>query len=382
VRRLAPLLLLGAACHAAPEGPDPAVAEVRLAAAPGWEASLVLDRGDVGVWTVVPADVFPQFGPDEVVGLDDDGRCIVCVPYSGRFTPFEVLDDGEWLGGVAFGDVDPRVAGPELYVGGASGRLYVVRGDARGDLEGREIAELADREIHTLVAGDYDPRTAGEELLVFTEPGALWRVTPGDGARDYDVELLDEQPGRVRHAVALPASDTPTLVTVSRAGRLELLTIAADGPRRTLIHAEHEGMGRVALRPPADGAPLALYTALDDGRILRHVREPGGDFATSTIYLGPKGPRGIAAGSFHADPEVESVAVFGYSGRVELLTRTGDGWTVETVFTARDRGHWLAACELDGRNATTELLASGYGGRIVLLSRPPGTGRDELTGPR
>ena len=31
----------------------------------------------------------------------------------------------------------------------------------------------------------------------------------------------------------------------------------------------------------------------------------------------------------------------------------------------------LEVAELDGRNTTDELLASGYGGRIVLLSRPP-----------
>jgi len=79
--------------------------------------------------------------------------------------------------------------------------------------------------------------------------------------------------------------------------------------------------------------------------------------------------------SFHPDPEVESVAVFGYSGKVQLLTRgPGDTWDVETIFEDRDRGHWLSVAELDGRNRTDEILGSGYGGRVFLLSRPPGYG--------
>ena len=63
-------------------------------------------------------------------------------------------------------------------------------------------------------------------------------------------------------------------------------------------------------------------------------------------------------------------AIFGYSGKVELLTRVGDRFTAETLFVDRDKGHWLARAELDGRNETDELLLSGYGSRIVLLTRP------------
>jgi len=64
--------------------------------------------------------------------------------------------------------------------------------------------------------------------------------------------------------------------------------------------------------------------------------------------------------------------VFGYSGTVQMLTRTDEGWSVEPVFTDVDRGHWLAVAELDGRNGTDELLCCGYGGRVVMLARPPG----------
>jgi hypothetical protein len=47
---------------------------------------------------------------------------------------------------------------------------------------------------------------------------------------------------------------------------------------------------------------------------------------------------------------------------------------VETIFEDREKGHWLEAVEIDGRNSTDELLASGYGARIVALARPPGHG--------
>jgi len=141
------------------------------------------------------------------------------------------------------------------------------------------------------------------------------------------------------------------------------------------------GMGRIALRPTRPGAPLVLYTTLDDGRIVRHEETTNG-WRAETIYLGPQGPRGIAAGRFDADPEVETVAVFGYGKKVELLTRGDTRWTAETLFEDEDKGHWLCTAEVDGRNATRELVASGFGGRVVLLTRPPGYGRTETAAPR
>jgi hypothetical protein len=69
------------------------------------------------------------------------------------------------------------------------------------------------------------------------------------------------------------------------------------------------------------------------------------------------------------------IAIYGYSKRVELLSRRADGWHAETIFHDIEKGHWLAAAELDGRNNTREIIGTGYGGRIFYLSRPPGYGR-------
>ena len=115
--------------------------------------------------------------------------------------------------------------------------------------------------------------------------------------------------------------------------------------------------------------------------MLRHARDGAGAWATETIYLGPQGARGLVAGRFDADASVETVAVYGYSARVEMLSRRGTAWKVETLFRDRDKGHWLAVAELDGRNSTDEIVASGYGARIVMLSRPVGYGRTEAVDP-
>lgn len=369
---------------AAPVVASPRDGEVALPAGAGWHASLVLDNGGVGVWTVASLPVFPHLACPEVVGLDDRGRCHVLTSYSGRWTPLTVLEDGRWLGGLAHGDVDPRAPGAELYVGSERGHLYQIRSYRETIVEGRRIALLPGREIHTIVAGDLDPRRPGSELLVFTRPGGLYRVSPTGTDGEFEVTLLMELPGRVRDALVLPAppGEPPAIATVSRAGRLELLRFTPSGPAWETVYEAPMGLGRIALRPVPGGGPLVLYTTHDDGRILRHARAAEGRWNHSVIYHGPQGPRGIAAGRFDADATAETVAVFGYGRRVELLTCTDTTWRAETLFTDTDKGHWLAAAEVDGRNATDELLSAGYSGRIVLLARPPGYGRSELAAER
>lgn len=378
--RPALLLLVGLGACRAPDSlpsgaPDPAQGEVWLeAVADDWRASLVVDNGETGVWTVMPVQLFPQYATPEVVGLDDRGRCLISVSYSGKWTTIATLEDGEWLGGLAHADVDPRVAGAELYVGGRRGNLYQIVAYPHGALDQRLIAHLPGREIHTILAGELDPSSAGPELLVFTRPGGLYRLTPTGPDGRFETVHIGDLGGRVRDALVLPVQQGRALemATVSRAGWLKILRMGADGPAWTLVHAAPMGKGRLTLAPVRPGRGTVLYSTQDDGLVLRHERGTDGAWSTETVFVGPKGPRGLAAGRFHADPEVESLALFGYSREVILLTRRKGGWESEVLFVDRDKGHWLSVAELDGRNGTDEILLSGYGARVVLLARPPG----------
>ena len=356
-----------------------------LPSADGWQATVVHDRGEVGIWTVKAFQLFPNYGTPEVVGLDDKGRLSIHVHYSGKWTPLLVFEEGDWLGGLDHADVDPRTPGAELYTGGKRGNLYQVRLYPFGATDHRLIARFPGEEVHTLLAGsfrelaDTKGASAQRELLVFTSPGALYRVTPTGAHGEFETEHITATPGRVRDALVLPVRDRvteahPRVATVARSGELSLLTFDAAGPHWQVIHAAAVGKGRVTLAPPAPGRGVVLYTTQDDGVILRHEESAAGEWRTSTIYRGPTGPRGIRAGRFGAGENTEEVAVFGYSGTVELLTRTEASWHVTSIFTDRAGGHWLDTLEIDSRNATDEIIASGYGGRIVMLSRPPGYG--------
>ena len=360
---------------------DPTRGEVPLPAEKGWNAFLVQDAG-VGVWAVKAVPFHPPFGSPQIVGLDERGRCQILYGYSGRWTPLTALHDGYWLGGMAWIDLDPRRPGCELYVGGKRGRLYQVHPCEKGGVEVRVVENFRGEEISTLAGGRL---RAGPEsppaMLVFTTLGGVYLVdVPPDATADsYRARQIARVPGRVRDAVTvgrLDDGEAPWVATVSHASEVALVRLADnDRLERKVILAEPMGFGRLALRPPGGDAPPVLYVGRDDGALLRLQRNRDGSWRREMIYAGPQGIRGVVAGRFDADPEAESVAVFGYSGKVQVVTRRpGKAWTAETIFKDRDRGHALAVAELDGRNATREIVGSGYGCRIFLLSRPPGYG--------
>lgn len=356
---------------------DPAKTEVSFAAGAGWQGTLVLDNGGVGVWTLAVLKMFDAYGCPEIVGLDDKGRCQVLWSYSGKWTPVPTVHDGTWLGGIAQADVDPRVPGTELYVGAQSGNIYEVVTYPDRAIDHRRIARVPGREIHTLLAGEIDASSPGPEIIAFTNPGAVVRVKPRSPERDgFDVEVLAEIDGRVRDACALPqvAGRPREFATVMRTGNVSILTFTEKGPVFTPVIEIGMGMGRLAINADAPPERPVIYSTADDGRVYRSERGADGRWSNEMIYAGPQGMRGCTWGHFDADRSVETIAVHGYSHCVELLSKVGGKWKRETLFVDRDKGHWLAAGELDGRNATDEIVCSGYSGRVVLLARPPGHG--------
>ncbi len=356
------LLLLAPSALALPQ--DPSKAEVLISKEGGFSAYLILDNGGKGIWCTKSFQLFPEYGTPEVVGLDDAGKCQVMISYSGKWTPRLAVHDGKWLGAMTQAEIDPTVTGEELYVAGERGSIYQVVPHRGGLFSTRLVAELPGREVHTMVGGELDPAAKGNELLVFTRPGGLFRLRAQGPGQAFHVQKIQELDGRVRDALVLPGIGAKRIATVSRAGRLALLTMTKAGAKWQTVYEQAMGMGRLALGKTSD---LVLYSTHDDGRILRHA-EHGDSWQTETIFVGPQGPRGLAVGRFSPDPEVETVAIFGYSGKVQLLSRRADGpWQERTIFTDRDKGHWLQSAELDGRNHTDELIGSGYGGRIFML---------------
>jgi len=344
------------ATSSAPDAP-PASANALLSkpvAADGWDVAIALDLGTTGVWTTKVLDVFESYGGNEVVALDDLGRCHVLVQYAGKWTDLVACSDGTWLGGLTLGDLDPRKPGRELYVGAESGRVYQITPQREGVLDCNLIADLAGAEVHTLIACE-------GELVAFTSPGSIWRLAaPREGTR-FDAREIAKTRGRVRDAVLLPDG---RLALASRDGSLEIRPFDVLGsPGESVLQVE-SGLGRLA----AAGAGL-LYSVSDDGVVWRSERTAQG-WRNERIHSGPQGLRGIVLGRFGTPGATEELALFGYSANVELLARDGAGnWSARTLFTDRDRGHWLGVGELDQRNDTDELVGSGYGGRVFVLTR-------------
>ncbi|MBL8840074.1 MAG: hypothetical protein JNL90_00920 [Planctomycetes bacterium] len=365
---------------AAPARQDASKQEIALPAAAGWNATLVHDN-DVGIWTCGTLDAFEMNGAQEAFGLDDKGRCILLSSYSGKWTPWPTVEDHEWLGAIAQVELDPRRPERELYTGGKRGNLYQIVVHRDGTMDTARIAAFPAEELHTAVAGDLDPTRPGQELLLFTHLGNVYEPRARSGGFEFDVVKRAQLAGRVRQALVLPSgpATAPWIAGVCRTGEVLLMRAAPDdGLEVRELLKEPMGFGRIARRKSAPGEREVLYVTRDDGVVLRLEAKGAveGEWTREVIYAGPQGPRGIAAGRFDPDPAVETVAVFGYSARVELLSRRAGemAWTVEVLFEERDKGHWLEAVEVDGRNGTDELMGSGYGARIFLLSRPPGTG--------
>lgn len=377
-----PSLVLLAACQSAgpppagpsPPAPDPRVGPVELPAAPGWEARLLGSHG-VGVWTVGLADACPWYAGPEVIALDDRGRCTLYVRNSGKTTPLLALEDGTWLGGLAFGDCDPHRAGPELYAGAQRGNLYQVVALPQGGFDVRAIAYFPGAEVHSLVVCEADGRE-GRDLVAGLSTGAIVHVAPPERAGDpWNTQEIARDPGRVRQMVTVELDGEERILYVSRSGRLVLLARTPAGFRQHVLHEATQGLARVAVAD-GPGGPV-LWAIGDGGEVLRTARGEEGAWQTEEVWRGPEGGRGIATGALSADPGREAVAAFSYSGAVELLERADDGhWHATELFRDSDKGHWLVSGELDDRNETRELVLSGYSGHVVLLSRRP-AGRPE-----
>jgi hypothetical protein len=346
-------------------------------AAPGWQAH-VIHEADSGVWYAHIDKAIDFYGPNEILAADDKGRFLLLTVYSGQWTAHSCTPDGLWLAPSHSADVDPRVPGREMYAGGRAGSIHriVVRPQpfAKFTLETDEIGHVAGEEFHTVLASDLLPEHPNAELLAFAISGAVYRLEPEGPDRAFSITKIADLGGRVRDALIVPATpkDTaPSILGVSRAGDLLSMKLTARGlTHRVLLH-EDCGLGRIALSPTVPGVG---YITRDDGLLVRFEIGANESVARQPMLATSQGLRGVAAGRFYSDGR-EAVACYGYGKIVQMVTRNHDGsFATEDLYTGEQKGHWLVAGELDGRNGTDELLATGFDGVMVLLSREPGYG--------
>jgi hypothetical protein len=405
VRKAIPALIAAAALVAAaagqdsratpPEGPgrwaccsdssllpsaDPSRGEVSMpGAAPGWDAFHLFTSDTWRLHCIGAARLTSVFGSPQVLVLDEKGRCIVLQSDSGKWIPRVVVEDGRASSAWAHGDHDPRVAGDELYVGGGSGTVYqIVVRDRVWDT--RIVATEPGAPLSKLVIGDMLPDRPGNELFAFTSSGPVFELRPsGSDDGGFHLARVGDLGSRTRDAVLLPGSATrpPRIAAVLQSGEVALVTSRNRAIGRLALCEEPMSIARIARRR-WDG-PEVVYVARVDGLILRFAEAETGGWTREVIYAGPQGPRGLAAGRFDADPAVETVAVFGYSKKVQLLSRRpGDPWRAETIYTDPGGGHWLAAAELDGRNVTDELVGGGFSYHVFMVAREPGYGLGDV----
>ncbi len=339
----------------------------------GWRAQTI-HRSDGGVWYAHVAKVVDAYAANEVIAADDEGRLLLLTNYSGVWTAHDCVPDGQWLAPSRPADVDPRVPGPELYAGGRGGSVHQVtlraQPFAKFRVESREIGHAAGEEFHTVLAADLSPEP-GEELLAFAISGKVYRLRPAGDDGGFAMTAVADVRGRVRDALVVSLPTGPIVLGVSRRGDLLRMQLRPDGLEARAVLREDSGLGRIAASP---FAPDVFYVTRDDGVLLRIRLGEDDRCDREPILATAQGLRGVAAGRFFADGR-EAVAVYGYGKEVQLAARVGGGpWRVETLMAARQKGHWLTVGELDGRNGTDELLATGFDGEVVVLAREPGYG--------
>lgn len=354
--------------HAQEKAPAPAAPAV----AEGWHAETI-QKGEAGVWYAHITKVVEAYAANDVIAADDKGRWLLLTNYSGNWTAHECNPDGQWLAPSLPADVDPRVPGRELYAGGRGGSLHQVtlrpQPFARFSVESREIGHVAGVEFHTVLAGDLGDEP-GDELLAFAITGAVYRLLPEGSSGAFTLRTVGDVGGRVRDAVVTRGADGKvTMLGVSRRGDLLAMRLSAAGLQHAVLLHEDSGLGRIRSSPTSPGVH---YVTRDDGVLLRVELRADGTVDRQAILASDQGLRGVAPGRFFADGR-EAVAVYGYGKRVQLVSRAKAGaWQVEDLYVGPQKGHWLAAGELDGRNGTDELLATGFDGEMIVIARDPG----------
>lgn len=329
----------------------------------GWR-DVVAYRSPVKLGGCAVGDVDPSRAGAEIAVVSRDGEVIVVRREGERWTHEVVARTGGELIQCAVGDVDPTSPGDELVAVG------VVQGGEEGG--GAGICVMVSRSpdgwhvvpmfrdtdlLHAVCIADLDPERPGEEVLV---AGASLRAhvlyRDGDG---WKAERAGDLGGEGESAAAFDRG----AVLACADGSVRMVARGAspeDGPNWTcrVLDKASSGQARIG----ASGATLVV--AGDDG-VLALLDARG----RRAVYREPERLRGAVLADLDPSATGLEAATAGYSGRITVLYRDGDGWRPETVGNDPDRLHDLAFGVLPGTGPSPALVACGYSGQLHVVYR-------------
>lgn len=318
----------------------------------------------------------------QAVSVDQAGT-VALIHFERGEPRAEVLhENGTELTGLAIGDVDERVAGDEIYVGGyLPGKL--------GEENGGIVLQIAVspsggarasvRRIHTGDAYVHSieivpPRAAGDHarLLVSTYAGEVHLLAPTPGDAPWNDRVLyrdarsdDPERTKIKDAGMLrdPQGRAPHEALIAfKLGRL--LWIDVDAPESArFVHDEPGGLSRVT--PDADGGAYVTGYA---GRVMHFVRE-GAGFRIDVLdqETADSGLRGCVVGDFPAGRDRARFAIFGFHKLCRALVPRLGVLDPFTLYVDVDKGHAIEAGDVVPGNGADELLIGGYSKRVTLL---------------
>jgi hypothetical protein len=340
-----------------------------------------------------------------------------------------IWEAGTKLGGVAIGELRVERAGLEIAVVSGSGELWVLSRGPEGWEAERALA--TEGELIQVAVGELLADRPGEELLAAgmargseddPGPGATWLVARQAGGAGFEGRQV-LSPSALAHAV-LVADQDPT-----RAG-LEGLSAGFDrqlsllAPKsleqcstRVLANLPSDAKGMAAfdggvalacaegqlvwvgpgdlgyrsrqlLRTEAGLARLAsgpegLLMSSNDGRFYHVTLDSTGQAQKRELYREPGGQKGrgaawadlgLPSGPYQngSRGNGRSAVTAGYSGQIVALRALGRS-RLETRLLHTDDAplHHLAAGDILPEIPGDEIVAVGFSGRVLLLSRAP-----------
>lgn len=276
-----------------------------------------------------------------------------------------VAELGEKLGGVAFGDVDPDLAGHELVTVSVSGRITVL---GRGD-DGawtRQLVGDVPGEMIQVAAVDLIPEVPGDEIAAVGMAegdedsggeGAAWVFhREGDGWQGTEVLRAPA----LLHCVAAAELDGERGLELLVAGFDDKATALAWREGAWAVHDDVRLPGAAKAATPWLGG-LAL--ACRDGSVIK-VRGTRRGLTTHEV-LGP-GPGVARIGS-----DMTRLLVAGDDGALTLVDGTGYPKSETVIYQVFDKLRGAVIADVSPRGFGDELCTTGYDGKVVVLGASP-----------